>query len=366
MPLNQTDVSVPRTLGPDSLLIVRLSAMGDVIQAMPAVAALRNALPDTSIGWLVEERWSELLCARPSQYEAPRSPLKPLVDTVHLANFSVWKQAWFSDKTWREALACIRDVRGRRYEAVLDLQGSIRSALSARLAGAKLRIGSARPREAPSQFAYTRAVQPQGAHVIEQAFSLASSAVGYPLDYAPPIFPSDPAQEEWAERFLKNVGRGPLAIINPGAGWGAKCWPAESFATVARTLHDRGLQVLINHGPGEEDLAEAVRRASGNSAHLLKVPVGELIAITRRARLFIGGDTGPMHLAAALGVPVVALFGPTPPERNGPYGTKSVVLRSSRSTNNSSHVLQPDEGLVSITPHSVIAATEKLLGDAHG
>jgi heptosyltransferase-1 len=365
MPMSPSGTSAA-SQAPGSLLIVRLSAMGDVIHAMPAVTALRSALPDTRIGWLIEERWSELLCSHPSQYEAPRSPLKPLADTVHLANFSNWKRSWFSHERWREALDCLRDVRRKRYAAVLDLQGAVRSALAARLAGAKLRIGSARAREAPAQFAYTLAVAPHGEHVIEQALSLASHVVGYPLTYTPPAFPCDPVHEDWAERFIAGVGGGPLAILNPGAGWGAKCWPAESFGRVARSLRDRGLQVLINHGPGEEELAEAVRQASGKTAHLLKCSVGELIAIMRHTRLFIGGDTGPMHLAAALGVPVVALFGPTSPERTGPYATRSVVLRNPLSTNNSSHVAQPDEGLLSISADSVIAGAEQLLGGAHG
>ncbi len=133
--------------------------------------------------------------------------------------------------------------------------------------------------------------------------------------------------------------------MNPGAGWGAKCWPAESYGAVARALQERGLAVVINHGPGEEALADAVRVSSEGVALPVKCSVGELISLTRRASLFVGGDTGPMHLAAALRVPVVALFGPTRPERNGPYGTKSIVLRNPQSTDNSSHTDEPDEGL---------------------
>jgi heptosyltransferase-1 len=155
-----------------------------------------------------------------------------------------------------------------------------------------------------------------------------------------------------------------FAILNPGAGWGAKCWPAESFGTVARALAERGFASIVNHGPGEEALAEAVHEASGRIAVPLKCSVGELIALTRRARIFIGGDTGPMHLAAALHVPVVALFGPTRPERNGPYRTRTVVLRSPESIDNSSHTNVPDTGLLSILPGSVIDAVDQLLGDA--
>ena len=151
-------------------------------------------------------------------------------------------------------------------------------------------------------------------------------------------------------------------ILNPGAGWGAKCWPAESFGAVASALAERGMAVVVNHGPAKKHLAEAVRNASGGATVPLKCSVGELIALTRRASLFIGGDTGPMHLAAALGVPVVALFGPTRPERNGPFGTPSVVLRSPDSVYNRSHTDRPDEGLVSIKPQAVIEAADQLLG----
>src|ERR1700757_3856291 len=117
---------------------------------------------------------------------------------------------------------------------------------------------------------------------------------------------------------------------------------------------------MVNHGPGEEALAEAVRDSSGGTATPLKCSVGELISLTRRASLFIGGDTGPMHLAAALHVPVVALFGPTRPERNGPYSTKSIVLRNPESPDNSSHIDRPDEGLMAILPQTVIEAANQL------
>jgi heptosyltransferase I len=131
---------------------------------------------------------------------------------------------------------------------------------------------------------------------------------------------------------------------------------------VACALAQRDLAVVVNRGPGEEDLAEAVGQSSGGVVFPLKCSVGELIALTRRASLFIGGDTGPMHLAAALRVPVVALFGPTRPERNGPFGTSSVVLRSRESVYDTSHRDHPDEGLVSIDPKAVIEAAEQLLG----
>jgi len=343
------------------VLVVRLSAMGDVIHGIPAIAALRAARPNLQIGWLIEQRWMELLCAHPMERLQPRSELKPLVDWVHVSDFKEWRKGLSSGATWSEMRSCMREVRAMKYDIAIDLQGAIRSAMAARMSGAKTRIGAAEPREGPARQFYTNPVTAKGAHVVEHALSLASAVAGEGLNYEEPVFPQDEATEGWADRFCSSIGFAPLAIVNPGAGWGAKCWPAESFGAVAKALAERGMAVMVNSGPNEEPLAQAVREASEEMARPLKCSVSQLIALTRRASLFVGGDTGPMHLAAALGVPVVALFGPTRPERNGPYATRSVVLRSPESLDNSSHVDQPDVGLRSITPEQVITAADSLL-----
>ena len=372
-PLAQTDQhtlaqealasTAPATL---RLLVVRLGAMGDVIHGIPAIAALRRAMPGLQVGWLIEERWSELLCAHPLERLQPRSESKPLVDWVHVSNFKDWRKDLTSNLTWHDMRSCLREVRAMKYDIALDLQGAIRSATAARLSGAKTRIGPAEPREAPARMFYTRTVDAQGAHVIEQAMSLTSVVAGEDLAYEPPAFPQDPATESWADRFHSSIGWKPLAIVNPGAGWGAKCWPVESYGAVAKALAERGMRVVVNHGPQEEQLAEGVGDSSGGTALPMKCSVGELIALTRRASLFVGGDTGPMHLAAALEVPVVALFGPTRPERSGPYATRSIVLRSPDSLDNSSHTHVPDRSLQSIDPLGVIAAADELLKEHDG
>lgn len=368
--LDQHTLAQGALAGPDSptlrLLVVRLGAMGDVIHGIPAIAALRRAMPGLQIGWLVEERWSDLLCAHPLERLQPRSESKPLVDWVHVSNFKDWRNGLTSNLTWHDMRGCLREVRAMKYDIALDLQGAIRSATAARLSGAKIRIGPAEPREGPARMFYTRTVVTRCAHVVEQAMSLASAVAGEELIYEPPAFPQDPATESWADRFHSSIGWKPLAIVNPGAGWGAKCWPVESYGAVANALVERGMGVVVNHGPQEEQLAQGVCDSSGGTAHPMKCSVGELIALSRRASLFVGGDTGPMHLAAALDVPVVALFGPTRPERNGPYVTRSIVLRSPGSLDNSSHTHVPDEGLQSIEPQSVIAAADELLGEQNG
>ncbi len=178
--------------------------------------------------------------------------------------------------------------------------------------------------------------------------------------------PFDPVAEQFVEKRLRELDLHNFVILNPGAGWGAKQWPAERYGAVAQALARKGIPSFINFGPGEERLARIAEAASGGSARALSFSIGELVALTRRARLFIGGDTGPLHLAAALRVPVVALFGPTDPARNGPFRTRSVVLRHPDSPTTLSHRTEPDPGLMAITADQVIDAALKLREGAHG
>jgi heptosyltransferase-1 len=173
--------------------------------------------------------------------------------------------------------------------------------------------------------------------------------------------PQDPRAERAINQQLAERGLHSFAIIAPGAGWGAKCWPAERYAEVVRALAVHGLRTIVNFGPGEESLAREVERAGNGAAVAMPATVAELTALCRRARLCIGGDTGPLHLAAALGIPVVALFGPTDPARNGPYSLRAIVLRSPVSRTTTSHEKEPEAGLRQITAAEVIAAARHLL-----
>jgi heptosyltransferase-1 len=150
-------------------------------------------------------------------------------------------------------------------------------------------------------------------------------------------------------------------LINPGAGWGAKRWPVERYAAVAQGLIDRGLHVLVNAGPGEEPLGEVIAHATGGAATLLTCTVEQLIALTRRAALVIAGDTGPLHLACALVRPVVGIYGPTDPSRNGPFGTRFRVLRSPESRRDHTRHTAPEAGLLTIQPEDVLQAADELL-----
>ena len=344
------------------LLIVRLGSMGDIIHTLPAVTALRAAFPEATIGWIIEERWAELLCTLPTPRSGPRSPQRPLVDRIHTVNTMRWRSAPFSNNTWEQMAAGLSELRAVHCEVAADFQGAARSALLARWSGAPVIYGVRQPRENIASMFYTRQISAQGTHIVEQNFSLAEALAGVPLSMPSVEFPHDAASEKDADKRLLDHDIHRFAIVNPGAGWGAKQWPAERYGYVAKRLfEEEGLKSLVNFGPGEQDLVHAVEGASGGAAEGLSCSLTQLIAMTRRADLFIGGDTGPMHLAAALGIPVVALFGPTNPARNGPFGTRNIVLRSPSSPTSHARNSQPDAGLLQITSDQVVAAARKVL-----
>jgi heptosyltransferase-1 len=349
----------------ERLLIVRLGAMGDVIHTLPAVHMLREAFPQAHIGWLIEERWAELLCSPGSRRRGVRSGLRPLVDEVHTLNLKAWGKSLFSTSTLQRVATVWNDVRDAHYDAAVDLQGAVRSAVLARLSGARAVYGAAEPRESPASLWYARKVIVRGRHVIEQNVSVAEALCEHPREMSSPDisrdFPRDSQPEARIEQKLAECGTGEFAILNPGAGWGAKRWPAERYGEVARKLAERGVGSILNYGPGEEELVHSAEAASGGTARAMSCTITELIALTRRARLFIGGDTGPLHLAAALRIPVLAIYGPTDPARNGPYGTRSVVLRSAESVTSHARRVEADEGVLAIGSDEVVAAARELL-----
>ncbi len=347
------------------LLIVRLSAMGDVIHTLPAVQSLREAFPQAFIGWLIEERWAELLCAPGAARRGRRSSLRPLVDEVHTVNLKAWGKSLFSISTVQRIATVWNDVRDADYDSALDLQGAMRSAVLARWSRARVVYGAAEPRESPASLWYSRRIVARGRHVIEQNRSIARAMLHLgsqdPVTFSPVEFPRDPQAEDRIGQRLAQHGITDFAILNPGAGWGAKRWPAQRYGEVSRKLADQGVRSILNYGPGEEELVRAAEAASGGTALGISCTLTELIALTRRARLFIGGDTGPLHLAAALRVPVVAIYGPTDPARNGPYGTRSIVLRNADSLTTHERRPEPDDGLLAIQSDAVIGAARKLL-----
>jgi heptosyltransferase-1 len=345
----------------ERILIVRLSSMGDVVHALPAAAMLRAAFPQAHIGWLIEERWAELLCAVSAARTGPVSAHRPLVNAIHSVNLKQWRKSLVSNLTWERMGAGLSDLRAQRYEVAVDLQGAARSAILARWSGAPAIFGAIRPRENLASMWYTRRVLTERRHVVEQYAEIASAVTGRSEAVADAVFPCDPAAEEAVGRRLAELGVRDFVVLNPGAGWGAKQWPAERYGELAKALAGRGVSSILNFGPREEELARVAEKASGGTGRALSFSVGELIVLIRRARLFIGGDTGPLHLAAALHVPVVALYGPTDPVRTGPFRTRSIVLRHPASRTSLSHRSEPDPGLLAIAPEQVLAAAHQLL-----
>jgi heptosyltransferase-1 len=345
----------------ERILIVRLSAMGDVVHALPAVQALRGAFPHAKIGWLIEERWAELLCVPGASRCGPRSAQRPLVDCVHTVDLKGWRKSLFSIPTLERIARVWNDVQAEWYGVAIDLQGAIRSAVLARWSGAPVVIGAREAREAPAGLWYTRQATSRGAHVIEHGVSVVESVTGMKLRAPGVEFPRDPQVEARISQRLTDAGIHEFAILNPGAGWGAKKWPAERYGQVARGMASGGVQSIVNYGPGEQELAREVEAASGGAARAFQCSISELIALTRRAKLFIGGDTGPMHLAAAMRVPVVAIFGPTDPVRNGPYGTPSTVLRNPASATTHARNQKPDGAMLAIRVEDVANAARSLL-----
>ncbi|WP_238525681.1 MULTISPECIES: glycosyltransferase family 9 protein [Acidobacterium] len=335
------------------VLLVRLGAMGDILHSLPAVTALRRAHPEWTLGWAVEPQWSELFCAA---HATPGTAGMPLVDALHMVPAKRWAKAWMRRSTREEVMAVRRELRAQHYDVAVDLQGAVRSALLARSAGTPRLIGEAVPREPAAKWLFKEKVPTRGVHVIEQSIEVVNAIAGDHLDFTLPLLPTDTESEAFAATLPQ-----PFVLLSPGAGWGAKRWPAARYGAVARALAAQGFHVCINSGPMEMALAEEIVQSSGGVVHTLTPSLSKLMAITRRAALVIAGDTGPLHLACALGRPTVGIFGPTDPARNGPFGNDFRVLRHPESKRDHTRRAEPEAGLLTITPEAVTAAALDLL-----
>ncbi len=287
--------------------------MGDLVHTLPAVAALRSRFPDARIDWLVESRHREVLLDNPD--------VNGLIEVDTLG----WRRSLYSPRTWREIRASIARIRERRYDFVLDLQGTIKSAVSAFLARSDRRIGfgAGHLKERAASFLYTERVTANGArpHVIDRHLGLLRALDIDTQDRRFPISVS-PAAEAAAEVELARMNLRDYVLLNPGGSWVTKRWSPERFGKLASAIRrEWKLESLVVWGPGEEGMAQEVLEASEGAARLApKTSLRELVPYIRRARLFVSGDSGPLHLASACGVPAVGIFGPTDPARNGPFG----------------------------------------------
>lgn len=344
------------------VLIVRTGAMGDVVHALPAVAALRAARPEWEIGWAIEPHWADLLESEGWAGVRGRGAGRPLVDRVHRVPIRAWKRSLWRWETVRDVMALRRELRAARYDLCVDLQGLIRSALIGSMAGAGRFVGMERPREAPAAWFYGQRVRTKSAHVVERGCEIVQAATGVTLGPGQVELPI--AAEAWAEEFVRGIpGSEGKVLLAATAGWGAKVWPAERYGLVAAGLARAGYGCVVNAVRADEATARAVVEASGGRAVVAAGSVSGLIALMRRVDLVIAGDTGPLHLAAALGVPVVGLFGPTDPRRNGPYGTRAVVLRHPSSVQDHRRWPETEAGLLQIEPEEVVVAALGLLSE---
>ena len=293
-----------------TFLIVRLGSLGDIVHAIPAAAALRHAYPQARIDWLVDPAYVSLLELVECIDE--RIPFDPR-GLRRLDSRARWT---------------LRRLRNRRYEAVVDLQGLLKSAVLARWIGRDKVIGFSRAhlRERAARFFYAQSVDVGSArHVIQKNLALvAALGVRDQTVHFPVANPRTRIATEISER----LGMRAFVVLNPGAAWPNKRWPPERLGAVAAFLQrDCGLRSVVLWGPGEESLAESVVAASEGSAEMAPpTTIQDVVAIARAARVFVSGDTGPLHLAAAVGTPVVALFGPTFAERNGPWSPRDIVV----------------------------------------
>ena len=288
-------------------LLVRLGSLGDVIHAIPSAAALRARYPDAQIDWLVDPRYTSVLQLVDGLNDA--IPVDPRKGVVALPG-------------------TIGRLRGAKYDAAVDLQGLLKSAVLARLAGATRVIGFPREhlREPAARFFYSEMPDPgRDPHVIRKNLALMRALGVEDLRVAFPLkVPRTVTGDEVAVRF----GSEGYALINPGAAWPNKRWPPQRFGALAVEIFERiGVRSLVLWGPGEEDIASLVVGASGGAAELCpRTNIVDIFAIARHAKLMVSGDTGPLHIAAAVGTPVVALFGPTFAERNGPWSSDDITI----------------------------------------
>lgn len=291
------------------LLIVRLGALGDVVHAIPVAAALHRAFPSARIDWLVSARHRAIL------------------DYLPLLN----ARLVVDDRGTGEGLSIgktIVAIRRQRYDVAFDLQGLLKSAVIARLSGAKRVIGFDRKyaREPAARFFYTDVHHPGGDGMFAPSETRHVVAINLGMlrevgvEPPSPEFPLTIPDSQIARESAAVTG-GRYALLNTGAAWPNKRWPADRLASLARRLRERqNLMSVVLWGPGERDLAEAVVDGADGAA-LMTPPtsIGDLLALSRGAAVVVSGDTGPTHIAAAVGAPIVGIYGPTRPERNGPW-----------------------------------------------
>ena len=289
-----------------NILIVRLGALGDVVHAIPAAAALRRAFPGARIDWLVEAKHRAIV------------DLVTVIDrtiAVERSTVGGWHQA-------------VRELRATPYDLAIDLQGLLKSAVLARASGAARVVGFSiwHLREKTARPFYSDVRDAEGGHVIAKNLRLLEAVEIHDHEIS---FPLADVPSAAVDSLRVQIGATtPFALVNAGAAWVNKRWPAHRFGELASFLREAcGLVPVVLWGPGEEGLAADVIAASGKAAVLAPpTSIADIVAMTRAAALVVSGDTGPLHIATAVGTPTVSIFGPTDPARNGPFAVGDVAV----------------------------------------
>src|SRR6266568_8132985 len=307
------------------ILIVKLGSIGDLVHTLPSLAAMRRGLPKAEISWAVERGSSEI------------SRDNPFLDRLIEIDTKALRRGLMSGETLRAPRQQLRLLRASAFDLALDFQGLIKSAMIARLSGARRIVGFDRAalREPPSRLLLHESVPiSERLHVIRKNLTLVEAAlnISIPKDEDELEFPITINQSHTVEADKAASGTaGRYAILNPGGGWPTKLWSAEKFGALADELWNHfGLNSLVTHGPGEDTLAGRVLSASrSGKARAVSLSLKGFYALTKQAQVYVGGDTGPTHLAIAARTPVIGLFGPTEWWRNGsPYSDDVCVERN--------------------------------------
>jgi lipopolysaccharide heptosyltransferase I len=337
-------------------LIVRLSSIGDIVHALPAAAALAESFPQAQVDWVVEKTHAFLLDGNPHVHRV-----------IVLDTFG-WRKHLASSAAWGEIRSGLADLRRTIYTAALDFQGLWKSAVVAWLSRARERIGFARPwlREPSAAVLYTQRVSPRAhVHVVEENLALVERLGARPQRWQFPL-PRNEEDDTYVQKQLAAMRAGNFMIVNPGGGWRSKCWAPENYAELIRQLAAaRSEHIILTGSPAEElMIREIVQNAGTGRACYLPTTVVQFIALARCARLFIGGDTGPLHLAAAVGTPIVGIYGPTDPVRNGPFAADDIALSNRGPINHTRRGKDPAY-LPGVAVASVVAAVEQRMARKH-
>jgi lipopolysaccharide heptosyltransferase I len=311
--MTRSKIEALKGIRPARFLVVKFGSLGDIVHCLPSVAQLRKAFPEAEIDWLIEQKNKIVV-----ELSGLNVRLIP-IDTYQWRNSPGIGSA-------KEIAELVWALSTDGYDCAIDFQGLLKSAFFAYLSGAPVRIGWERDflKESVSRFFYTEVVTPKRIHIIDQQMELLK-----PLDIEPIWETEVPLRAPAHARVAvdkKLAGIRDYVLINPGGNWPTKCWEPERYGELAARLVNEGLPVVVTCGPGEEDLTRRLIRASGNRVQEVHTNLEELIALCETAKLFIGGDTGPMHFAAAVGTPIVAIFGPTSSDRNGPFRREDIVV----------------------------------------